>query len=37
VRWFNLREREEERRKGIMMGLTRGGKDILEREGKQTN
>jgi hypothetical protein len=38
VRWFNLKEREEARRKGIMIGLTRGRKDILEKEGnKLTN
>jgi hypothetical protein len=37
VRLFNLKEREEDRRKGIMTGLKRGGKDILDKEGKQTN
>jgi hypothetical protein len=37
VRWFNLKERKKERRTGIMIGLTRGGEDILEKEEKQTN
>jgi hypothetical protein len=29
-----LKQREEERRKGMMIEQTRGGKEILEKEGK---
>jgi hypothetical protein len=31
---FNIREREEGRRKGMMIGQTKDQKEILEKEGK---